>query len=406
MTIWLLALVLVACSAAAGYRQGAIRAGISFFGIILAALCATLVGKLVAPIIKLLGVTNPTLLWALPPVIAFAVVLTAIKIGAQVAHQKVDVFYKYKAGDLRLALFERLNARVGACIGTLNALVYLVLLAFVIHALSYWTVQMAATEGDPKSMRLVNQLGRDLQSTGLARVGKAVGAFPDSYYDTADLAGLLFQNPLLEARLLRYPGFISLGERQEFQTLGQDTAFQQMRLKQTPLKEVLEYPNAKAIFDNPELLRQVWSTVQPDLKDLQNFLQTGRSAKYDGERLLGRWDFDANASVLMYRRTKPSLTAPEAAKVRAWLNEKFSKGSVVAGPDHMVILKNFPQLRLQPGQPLAGEAKTLKGEWKPDGAGYEFFLEGGTDKRTARFEGSRLVISGEGGTPIAFVHAD
>lgn len=405
MTIWLLALVLVACSAAAGYRQGAIRAGISFFGIIFAALCASLVGKLVAPILKLLGVSNPTLLWALPAVIAFAVILTAIKIAAQVVHQKVDVFYKYRAGDLRLALFERINARVGACIATLNALVYLVLLAFVIHALSYWTVQLSADD-DPKSMRLLNQLGRDLQSTGLARVGKAVGAFPESYYDTADLAGLLFQNPLLEARLLRYPGFISLGERQEFQTLGQDEAFKQMRLSRTPLRQVLEHPTAKAIFDNPELLRQVWSTVQPDLKDLQNFLQTGRSAKYDGERLLGRWDFDANASVQMYRRAKPSLTAPEAAKVRAWMNEKFSKGSVVAGPDHMVVLKNFPQLRLQPGQPLAGEAKSLKGDWKIDGAGYEFNLEGGTDKRIAKFEGSRLVISGDGGTPIAFVHED
>jgi hypothetical protein len=406
MTIWLLAILLLACSAAAGYRQGAIRAGISFFGILLALLFAGLLGKLVAPLLKLLGVTNPVLLWALPPFVAFAVVLAAIKIAGQMVHQKVDVYYKYKGGDLRLALWERLNARTGACIAMLNGLLYLILLSFVIHALSYWSVQMASSEGDPKTMRLVNQLGRDLQSTGMARVGRAVYALPEAYYETADLAGLLFQNPLLEARLLRYPGFLSLGERDEFQALGQDTTFQQMRLKQTPLKEVLEYPGAKTIFDNPDLLRQIWATVQPDLKDLQEFLRTGRSAKYDSERLLGRWHFDANASVLMYRRAKPSLSAPEAARVRAWLAEKFSKGSVVAGPDHGVVLKNFPLVRLQPGQPLAGDAKTLKGEWKPEGTGYEFTLDGGTDKRTARFEGSRLVVSGDGGTPIAFAHEE
>lgn len=406
MTIWLLAVLLLACLAAAGYRQGAIRAGISFFGIILATLFAGLLGKLVAPLLKILGVTNPIPLWALPPFVAFVVVLALIKVAAHMVHQKVDVYYKYKAGDLRLALWERLNARTGACIGVLNGAVYLVLLAFVIHAFSYWTVQMASPEGDPKVLRLVNQLGRDLQSTGMSRVAKAVDSLPPSFYDTADLAGKMYQNPLLEARLLRYPGFISLGERQEFQTLGQDPTFATMRLKQTPLKEVLEYPAAKAIFDNPELLRQVWTTVQPDLSDLQTFLDTGKSGKYDGERLLGRWNFDANASVMMYRRTKPSLSGPEAAKVRVWMNEKFAQGSVVAAPDHMVVLKNYPQLKLQPGQPLAGEAKTLKGEWKTDGAGYEFNMEGGTDKRIAKFEGSRLVVSGDGGTPIAFVRED
>jgi len=150
MTIWLLAILLLASLAAAGYRQGAIRAGISFFGILLAALLAGLLGKLVLPLLKILGVINPILLWALPPLVAFVLVLALIKIGALLVHQKVDVYYKYKAGDLRLKLWERLNARLGACIGLLNGLVYLVLIAMVIHAFSYWTVQMAAGDTDSK----------------------------------------------------------------------------------------------------------------------------------------------------------------------------------------------------------------------------------------------------------------
>src|SRR5436190_3962892 len=167
MTIWLFAILLLACLAAAGYRQGAIRAGISFFGIILAALLAGLLGKLVAPLLKVFGVVHPILLWVLPPFIAFVIVLALIKIGALFLHQKVDVYYKYKAGDLRLKLWERLNARIGACVGLLNGLVYLVLIAMVIQAFSYWTVQMASGDTDPKGMRLLNQLGRDLQSTGM-----------------------------------------------------------------------------------------------------------------------------------------------------------------------------------------------------------------------------------------------
>jgi hypothetical protein len=283
----------------------------------------------------------------------------------------------------------------------LNGTLYLVLISFLIHAFSYWTVQMDAGESDPRVQRLLSQLGRDLQSTGMARVAKAVDSLPVEYYDSADLAGLLYQNSLLEARLLRYPGFLSLGERTEFQTLGQDSAFAEMRLKQTPLREVMEYPAVKAVFDNPDLLRTIWTTVQPDMKDLQAYLQTGKSAKYDEERLLGRWSFDANGTVLVYRRAKPNVAGGEVAKLRAWMAEKFPKSSIVAAPDHAVILKNLPLIVMQPGQPLVGDSKNLKGEWKSAGTGYEFDLEGGTAKRTAKFEGSRLVISGEG-TPVVF----
>ena len=405
MTIWLLTFLLLASLVGAGWRQGAIRASISFFGIILSALLAVPLGRLIGPLLKILGVANPVLLWVLPAFIAFVLVLALVKVGAFMVHQKVDVYYKYKAGDLRLSLWERLNHRLGACVGLLNGTLYLVLLVFVIQALSYWTVQMASGENDPRTQRLVSQLGRDLQSTGMARVAKAVDSLPVEYYDTADLAGLLYQNSLLEARLLRYPGFLSLGERPEFQTLGQDSSFAEMRLKQTPLREVMQYPAVKAVFDNPELLQTIWTTVKPDMKDLQAFLQTGKSAKYDDERILGRWDFDVNGTVLMYRRAKPNIAGGEVAKLRAWMAEKFPKSSLVAAPDHVVVLKNLPHIYMQPGQPLTSETKNLKGDWKSAGAGYEFELEGGTARRTAKFEGNRLIIDGEG-TPVVFEKED
>jgi hypothetical protein len=399
MTIWLLTLLLLASLAAAGYRQGAVRAGISFFGILFAALLAVPLGKPIAPLLKILGVANPILLWVLPPFVAFVVIMALVKVGAFMVHQKVDVYYKYKAGDLRLRLWERLNSRLGSCVGLLNGAVYLVLLCFVIHALSYWSVQMAAGENDPKVQRLVSQLGRDMQSTGMDRVAMAVDSLPTSYYDAADLAGLLYQNSLLEARLLRYPGFLSLGERPEFQTLGQDSEFSAMRLKQSPLREVMAYPAVQAVFGNPDLLRAIWTTVQPDMKDLGNYLTNGVSDKYN-EPILGRWRFDPNSTVLMYRRAKPNVPATEAAKLRAWMTEKFPKSSMVAAPDHMVVLKNLPHILMQPGQPLVDEAKNLKGEWKAVGAGYEFDLEGGTEKRNASFEGNRLLITGDATTVV------
>lgn len=251
MTIWLLALLLLACSAAAGYRQGRFARASPFSASSSRRCCVCRSATLIAPAFKFVGVVNPILQWVLPPFVVFVVLLTLFKMGGFMAHQKVDVYYKYKAGDLRLALWERLNARLGACVALLNGAAYLVLLCFVIQAVSYWTVQVASGEEDSRAQRLVSQMGRDLQSTGMARVAGAVDSLPVSYYDAADLAGTLYQNPMCEARLLRYPGFLSLGETPEFQTLGQDSGFADMRVKQTPLREVMQCPGRQSDFRQP-----------------------------------------------------------------------------------------------------------------------------------------------------------
>lgn len=403
MTIWFLAFLLLGLGALVGYHQGAIRVGIAFLGIFLAWLLAGLAAKIFAPLMGVVGVKNPIWLWVLPPFLGFTLIIGIAYGFAFFVHEKVDVYYKYKAGDLRLALWERLNTRLGLCVGLLNAVAYLVLLSFVIHAFSYWTVQIASSDSDPKSMRLLNSLGRDLQSTGMNRVAKALDPLSDSFYNTADLTGKLYCNPMLEARLLRYPGFLTLGEKPEFQALGQDTAFQDMRLKGASVNDALEQSSAKAIFGNPELLKEIWNTVQPNLADLNTFLDTGKSAKFDGERLLGRWRFDASSSLLAYRRQKPTVAGAEAARLRGWLRERYAKCAIVAGPDKMVSVKNIAdsKTQLQPGQ--SPELKTLRGNWQTDGLDtYEFNLEGGTDKRSAKFEGTHLVLSGES-IPLAFV---
>ena len=405
MTIWLLALLLLGCVAGVGHQQGAIRAAISFVGIVVAALLAGPLATLVRPVLAAVGIAHPVLLWALAPFIVFVVVLTAFKIGGLAAHKKVDVYYKYKAGDLRLALFNRLNARLGLCLGLLNGVAYLVLLSFVIHTFSYWTVPMATSDDDPRTLRILNRLGRDLDSTGMSRVAVAIDPLPDVFYDAADLAGLLYKNPLTEARLSRYPGFISLGLRPEFQALGQDEPFKNLRQTQRPIREVLSHPTVEPIVKNPELLRLIWTSLLPDLKDLDAFLRTGRSAKYDSEPILGRWLFDVAGSVSAYHRLKPNVPNIEMVKFRRSLAARFGKTLVVAGPDHQVVLRNLPLLRLQPGQPLSAEVQTLQGKWNGANGNYEFDLASGTDHRTAKIEGGRLVVSGEA-MAMVFVKED
>src|SRR5580765_8258871 len=96
MTIWILAILLMASLAGLGFRQGAIRVGCSLIGIIVGALLAPPLGKLIAPMFKAFGLKNPTLLWVLGPFVVFIIISVAFKVAALAVHQKVDVYFKYK----------------------------------------------------------------------------------------------------------------------------------------------------------------------------------------------------------------------------------------------------------------------------------------------------------------------
>src|SRR6185436_6464704 len=112
MTIWILAFLLLASLAGLGYRQGAIRVAFSLVGILVGALLAPLLGRLLRPLLMGFGLKNPAYLWIIGPLIVFILFSIAFKIGGLMVHQKVDVHFKYKAGDLRLALWERLHQRL------------------------------------------------------------------------------------------------------------------------------------------------------------------------------------------------------------------------------------------------------------------------------------------------------
>src|SRR5262245_11952530 len=148
MTIWLLALILLGSCAGLGYRQGAIRVAFSFLGILLGALLAVPLGRPLGRLLGIVGLKDPLLVWPLGPVLCFILISIIFKVAAAAVHHKVDVHFKYNAGDLRLALWERLNRRLGLSLGLLNGTAYLILISFVIYAASYVTIQLASSEND------------------------------------------------------------------------------------------------------------------------------------------------------------------------------------------------------------------------------------------------------------------
>jgi len=408
MTIWLLALLVMASTAALGYRQGAVRVAVSFVGIIVGTLLALPLAKLVKLVLGSFGLANPVALWILGPVIAFVVISAIFKVGALPLHQKIDVYYKYHTGELRLILWERLNARLGLCLGLLNGAAYLILISFGIYILSYWTFQVNSDDQDSREMRILNRLGQDLQNTGFNKVARSLDSLPDSYYRMADTVGLIYANPLLEARLARYPAFLSLAERTDFSTLGHDKGFTQMRMSKEPIMGILKHPSVDPMVNNPETVKLVWNTIQDNLKDLPGYLDTGRSAKYDSQKILGRWRFDVSAAAAAARRARPTMPASEMQKLRRWMQLAFAETSIVAMPDAKITLKNLPSVRnpaaanpAQPGAPLAVASETLQGRWKDLDDKYQINFDG-KDDVFAKIEGSRLMMTIDG-TALAFV---
>jgi uncharacterized membrane protein required for colicin V production len=400
MTIWILALLLLASLAGLGYRQGAIRVAFSFVGILLGALLASPLSRLVIPFLSSRGVKSPILLWLVPPLIVFIIILTIFKVAALVAHQKVEVYYKYNAGDLRQALWERLNRRLGLCLGLANGTAYFVLTVMAVYPLSYWTYQMATPDSDPKTLRIVNLLGKDLQGSGMSRVAGAMDKNPPEFYETGDVVGLIYHHPLLEARLSRYPAFLGLAERPEFQDLGTDMQFAELRQKQSSISDLINYPKIQAMLQNADLLKTIKEAVVPNLGDLQAFLTNGVSQKFN-EAVLGRWDFDLSGSMMLVRKAKPNLSAKDFQATRRSMAAIFAKTTFVATTEQQAFLKGLPRPS-NPGQPA--DLQTLQGQWKGADGSYVLSMnsDGKPQEMTAHVQGDRLTISGTG-TELAFV---
>ena len=401
MTIWILALVLLASGTGLGYKQGAIRAAFSFAGIIFAGLLAATIGKIFKPLLPHVGVHNPALIWMIAPIEGFALVLIIFKVAGFFTHRKVEMYYKYKAGDLRLSLWTRLVKRLGACVGLMNGAAYFILLCFVIFNFSYWTVQIASSDQESRMARLLNRLGEDLQSTGISKAAKSVATLPDNYYKMADLAGLICQNPQVSARLVDYPPFLSLLERDDLQQLAHDADFTNGWAQHAPIGQLLNDPQAKAALENTQLVDTVLEIVETNLDDLVTYLTNGVSPKYASEKILGRWDFNVGVSVAMLAQARPNIPSAEMRSVRALWTEDFAQTTFVAGSDGQAFLKNLPTFK--PGQPPPTE--TWKGQWSSNGTNYDLTLANGGENKfmTATTDGARLTLKDDKNT-LVFDH--
>ncbi len=411
MSIWILAILVMAAVALAGWRQGAIRAAISFVGILVAALLAAPVGKLFHFLLPYVGVTNPIYVWALSPICGFILISILFKVAAQSVHSKVEVYYKYKAGDLRLTLWERLNARLGICVGLINGAIYFVLISFLIFNFSYWTSQTAGAANQPAATRLINRLGADLQTDNLNRVASAVATLPPLYYKFADLSGFLVQNPQAGIRFAEYPGLVSLWERADMQGLVQDSGLTNALASGASPSQIMDSQSVQDLLKNKTLSKTIWDTVVTNLTDLSSYLETGKSAKFDSEKLVGHWEFNPTVTLAWLRQDRPKMTASEMRAVRSWMFQSYSQTRLLVAGDNQIFVRSLPRIRAAAaaGQPPSTELNNWKGDWNLDGNSYTLHI---TLENEEKFltgiitsEGLRLTIK-DGKNTLIFDRAD
>jgi hypothetical protein len=298
-----------------------------------------------------------------------------------------------------------LNSRLGLCIGLLNGTAYFLLASFVIYNVSYWTIQTAPSSEESVAIRFVNHMGHDLDTAGLAGAARSIVSLPDMYYQLADLAGLLRQNPRLKGRLESYPAFLPLAERGDFKQLGQDTDFQDAWKDIAPVTQLLKAQQVLVMLKDNELTGIVFAIVQTDWDDLNEYLRTGKSPEFDSEKLLGRWDFNVNVSVAMLLVNRPTIRPADIRVLRSLWSDAYAQTAFVAGSDHQAFLENMPHFGVENGAPTVAEKVTLSGQWEKAGTNYDLSLGGNGQVKsmTAHTDGLRLIIK-SGNDSLAFDH--
>jgi hypothetical protein len=365
--VWIIALFCLGLAGLAGKYAGPVRAAFSFVGLVMAALLAGPLSPLTKHLLPLFGLKHPVWAVFVPQLIAFLVVLIIFKIAGHALHEKIAFQFKYKVDDRKRINWERLYSRLGLCVGLLNGTVYFILLTIPIYAAGYFTTE-AAADNAPLGAKFLTSTRAQLGSLRMDKVLAAYDPTPRQVYQASDIATLVLHNPLLESRLAHYPTFLLLGERPEFQALGTDPALQQL-VAEGKIIDVIKYPSVQALLTNAAITREVSGLIGNDLDDLQHYLATGQSEKFDSETILGVWNIDRGASLAQERRRHPGLTPLQVKQIQSEMFPIIAGLSLTALPDHHLLLKKLDPSSLN-------KAIVAAGTWKKEEGSYQVNLPG------------------------------
>jgi hypothetical protein len=380
MTIWILAILLLAGLAAAGYSQGAIKVGFSLLGILVGIPLALPLAPVVIMVLPLFGVTNPWTQYIIAPIVSLMLVGVVFKVAAAFVHRKVDYHYKYRASDAVRALWERMNRRTGLVLGMVNGWVYFLLICLLASVLGYFTTQVNPGETSSFALKSFNKLSEDLKSTGMDKA--VAGLTPvqflneKRYYEISDFLGFLANNRSVFQRFKTYPPFVVMAKKPAFQGLANDNDFARTVQTEQDFAAIVNQPRIQEMLTNSEAMNEIMAV---DLNDLTAYLTTGESPKHKQERILGSWVYNFPSSFNLTRRHNRDLLTSQVMKLRKELDGRegrFANAVLNATLDNKVTVQIPTPAE---GTSIAGLSNapprsSFTGTWKHNGDTYQLSL--------------------------------
>lgn len=335
MLIWLGVIVIFGVLAISSYYKGAVRSLVSLVGLFVALGLAMPLAPSLRGLIPKLGLTHPVWPYILPPVIVFVLIVLIFLGISFFVHFKVYLHFKYATDDFTRLRWERLNRRLGLCVGILAGAVYSYLLGLAVYVLGYPAVQLT-TDASPRAQQLLRDARIQLAETGLDRSVAALDPMPPAYYLVTDLVGLVYNNPSVLERLANYPPFLQFEEMPEFKDLVTDAAFMSAIQTQAPFHTIANDPKVLGLIQNPQVLSVL---RQVDPVDLFNYLKTGHSAKYAGEKILGRWRLLVSDTYVAARKQNPDMPPRQMRAIKTFVTVFLPGLSITATPEQRFHLK-------------------------------------------------------------------
>lgn len=336
MSIWILAIVLLLIFGGIGFAKGAIRTSVSLIGILLGAALALPLSGMIKPLMKPIGIVNPVWVAIVPPIIVFFLIYFVFVGVSFFVHHKVYLLYKYKHDDVDRIRWERMNRAAGAGVGMLTGSVLFLYICGLIYAAGYLTVQISAEENNPGTIKFINSVRQDMTDTGFDKAAARFQPASPLYYESADVLGLLYHNPLLQSRLATYPYFLPMAQRTEFQEIANDKEYNDLIFGRAPVTQIIAHERTQGLLNNAEVMDYLKAT---DLKDLKEYLRTGNSTKYADQEILGVWNLDKHAVLTYMRKANTDIKSRELRALRAVL-EALPPISLVAMPEGKVVVQS------------------------------------------------------------------
>lgn len=335
MLTWLIVILVFGILGVSSYYKGAVRSLVSLLGLGVALMVAMPLAPYLKPLMPKIGLEHPTWAVVVPPVIVFLLVVLIFTGLGFFVHHKVAMHYKYATDDYTRLRWQRLNQRLGLCVGFVAAAVYCVIIGVVVYVFGYPAVQVTGPDS-PAPQRMLAKMRQEIRDFGLDKTLASMDPMSDTYYLVNDIFGLLYHNSVLQPRLYNYPAFLSLGEQQEFTEIATDTELQNLLQTGGPAVDILKNPKVVSVIKNEGIIDQL---KQVDLRDLYGYLRTGKSDKYAEEKILGRWELNASATLVAAKRKNPDMPVAQMRQMKLLITVFMPKVTLMATPDNQAVVR-------------------------------------------------------------------